>query len=124
MNTTNDGTLSRRLLLAALCLGTLATAHAQRPPWLVGRWELKFDPDGSPKDFLEFDGDGQVVSISPLGRQVSGVYAINEEGVRVSLLLPNGKTFPITLTPTPDKRQLKMKSARTGNISVYEKSKP
>ena len=93
MNQTPVGNRSRRVLLAAMFLGAITTARADTAPWLVGRWELKFDPDGSPKDFLEFGDAGQVVSISPQGRQAPGVYVVKTEGIKASFVLPNGKTW-------------------------------
>ena len=116
---------SRRVaVICFLLLGAQIFAHAQEHSWLLGQWELKFDPDHSPKDFLEFGGSGQVTSISPQGRLVSGLYSVKDDGVKVSLALPNGKALPLLFVPSQDKRQLRLKSSKTGSISVYEKSKP
>ncbi len=99
-----------------------AGAFAQQSPgWLLGRWELAFDPDGSTKDFLEFHKGGEVVNISSQGRHTQGMYGVQDEGVRASFVLPNGKTLPLLLVPTADRRQLKLRSSRTGNTAVYEK---
>lgn len=123
MNQTQVESRSRRVLLAAMLLGAIAPVRAETASWLIGRWELKFDPDGSPKDFLEFGEGGQVVNISPQGRQAAGVYVIKEDGVKASFALPNGKTLPFLFIPTTDKRQLQVRSSRTGNVAVYEKAK-
>lgn len=111
----------RRALLAAMLLGAILPARAEPGSWLLGRWELKLDPDGNARDFLEFDNGGQVVNISPQGRQATGVYVIKEDGVKASFVLPNGKTLPFLFIPTIDKRQLQVRSAKTGKVAVYEK---
>lgn len=118
MNRTQIQSRSRRMLLVAMLLGAIAPARAETASWLLGRWELKFDPDGSPKDFLEFGEGGQVVNISPQRRQAAGVYVIKEEGVKASFVMPNGKTLPFLFIPTTDKRQLQVMSSRTGNVAV------
>jgi hypothetical protein len=119
--------IPRRVAAAALAFMALsgvsgAGAFAQQSPgWLLGRWELAFDPDGSTKDFLEFHKGGEVVNISSQGRHTQGMYGVQDEGVRASFVLPNGKTLPLLLVPTADRRQLKLRSSRTGNTAVYEK---
>jgi hypothetical protein len=109
---------------AALGLARQPARAQQAPAWLLGRWELAYDPDGSAKDFLEFSTGGEVVNISPTGRHTPGMYGVKEEGVRASFVLPSGKTLPLLLVPTPDRRQLKLRSSRTGNTAVYEKARP
>ena len=31
--------------------------------WLVGKWEMTYDPDGDEKDWVEFNGNGEVKEI-------------------------------------------------------------
>jgi len=110
-------------LLVALSLA-VPLSMAGTPSWLLGRWELKFDPDGSEKDFLEFNTGGQVINISPTGRQMTGIYVLKEEGVKTSFVLPNGKMISATMIPSDNKRELRMKNSPTGKFTVYEKAKP
>ena len=124
MNQTRVESRSRRMLLMAMLVGAIAPVRAETAPWLLGRWERKVDPDGSAKDFLEFGEAGQVINISSQGRQAAGLYVVKEEGVKASFVLQNGKTKPLLFIPTTDKRQLQVRSARTGKVSVYEKARP
>lgn len=111
----------RSFLAAAFSCGLAGRAHAQSAPWLLGRWELKYDPDGSPKDMIEFGPSSQVISFGPDGQQTTGVYVWKEGEVRASFALRNGKVLPLVFTPSPDRRQLWLKSARTGKTAIYEK---
>lgn len=113
-----------RFLLALLLLAAIGLAHAQSAPWLLGRWELKYDPDGSPKDAIVFGTSSQVVSLAPDGRQTAGIYAWKDEEVKVSFALSDGKILPLSFVPSPDRRQLWLKSRRTGKTAIYEKVKP
>ena len=45
------------LLLAILVAG--APALEADHTWLIGTWELSHDPEGNPKDWLEFTADGK-----------------------------------------------------------------
>ena len=110
------------LLITLSLAATLSMAAT--PAWLLGRWELKFDPDGSEKDFLEFNTGGQVISISPTGRQMTGIYVLKEEGVKTSFVLPNGKMISAIMIPSDNKRELRMKNSPTGQFTIYAKAKP
>lgn len=116
--------MRRRGVVLTILLGSTSVVQAQGEAWLKGRWELKFDPDGSPKDHLEFGESGQVANISPQGRVVSGLYVVRDGTVRISFVLPNGKTLPLMLVPSEDRRQLRLKSEKTGNVAIYEKARP
>ena len=90
-------------MLALALVGAAAVVGAADDGWLLGRWELIRDPDGSPKDWLEFTPDGQVVLIKPDGQRLGA------------------RSVIITLTPGSDKKELFARSGRTGNTAVYEK---
>jgi hypothetical protein len=99
-----------------------APGVAAEGDWLVGKWELSHDPDGSPKDWLVFEGGGKVTSHSPQGRSVSGDYSINEGSISIVFDLGN-RALPMRLTYTPDRRKLLVHSKRTGNTSEYQRLK-
>lgn len=113
---------NRRLIavVAFLSLLSFTLAYAGGESWLVGKWELTQDPDGNEKDWIEFTADGQATSIAPSGRRVSGEYVVRDNEVRTTYTV-NGKTIPITLTYSADKKKLLAYSKKTGNTSVYEK---
>ena len=100
---------------------SLAPSLATDDTWLVGKWELSYDPDGNEKDWLEFTKNGEVFSISSKGRRVPGQYAVTESDIHVTYTF-NGKAIPITLKFSPDKRKLLAYSKRTGNASEYRKT--
>lgn len=88
--------------------------------WLVGKWELSYDPDGNEKDWLEFTKSGEAFSISPNGRHVPGEYVVTDSEINITYTF-NGKIIPMTLKFTPDKRKLLAYSKRTGKASEYSK---
>lgn len=88
--------------------------------WLVGKWELSYDPDGNQKDWLEFAKNGKVFSISPTGRRVPGEYVVTDTEINTTFTL-NGNVIPITYKFTPDKRKLLLYSKRSGSTSEYRK---
>ena len=97
-------------------LPALGAEHA----WLVGKWELTHAPDGDQKDWIEFAGAGQTVSISPTGRRAPGVYAVTEREVKAVYTF-QGREIPITYTIGPGRMKLLLYSPKTRNTSTYEK---
>ena len=72
-------------------LVVLQAANALAEPgsndWLVGTWELAFDPDGNPKDWLIFDERKQVVSRGPDGRTTSGTHRFTGDEVSLFFIV-------------------------------------
>ncbi len=99
----------------------LPVAAAERD-WLVGKWELYHDPDGSPKDWLEFERDGKMTSYSAKGRSVPGEYSINDGSISIVLDF-GGKAVPLRVTYSPDRKKLLYYSSRSGNTAEYRKIK-
>lgn len=91
--------------------------------WLLGRWELKHDTDGSPKDYLEFGEGAQVTSISQAGRRTEGLYRVGGDVVDASFPLANGRTLKLHMLINK-KHQLSIRSERTGGVAVYERVSP
>jgi hypothetical protein len=90
--------------------------------WLVGTWELTYDPAGGEKDWMEFTDDGQAFSIAPNHKRVAGNYVVTDREVRVTYKI-KGKLILHTLTFTPDRKKLLGSSAKSGHNSVYERVK-
>ncbi len=112
----------RGILVATLLL--LAThggiAYGADNSWLVGTWELTYDPDGSEKDWVEFTADGKSYSISPKGRRLPGEYSLSGQTIS-NVFTYNGKTIPQEFTVSSDKKKLLFYSKKTGSTSEYEK---
>lgn len=116
--------LARKLFLLASLLLAAAVYSAQAGgtgnDWLVGTWELTRDPDGHPKDWMEFKADGQTVSISAEGRRVPGVYTVSDDAIELIYAF-KGKTVPIRLSFDEDRKTLFARSPVTGSVSEYKK---
>lgn len=107
------------LALVVVLLGG-AAARAGDEGWLLGRWELIRDPDGSPKDWLEFAADGRMVAIKSGGQRFSGRYVVSDTTVHLNYKV-GSQSVLITLTHDADRKELFARSAQTGNTAVYEK---
>lgn len=94
-----------------------ATAPVESKDWLIGTWVLCEDPDGGPKDSLQFNsnGTGQVISAK------GNIQFIHKHsGLAVSLLAnANGKAIPVELSATADHGKLLLYSHKTGSTSYY-----
>jgi hypothetical protein len=116
-------TAGRRLVWAiglALLLAVTAPASAVDHAWLLGRWEMTRDPDGGPKDWLEFTPDGRVSALKLDGQRMSGRYMASESEVELNFRVGSLSVI-ITLVPGFDRKELFARSAETGNTAVYEK---
>ena len=105
-------------MLLAMPVAAAESDHA----WLVGTWELTYDPAGGEKDWMEFTADGQAFSIAPNHKRVTGRYVVSDREVTVTYKI-KGKVIAHTLTFTPDKKKLLGSSAKSGHKSEYERIK-
>lgn len=87
--------------------------------WLLGKWELSYDPDDAPKDWLEFTAEGDVYSEGPMGR-VEGMYVITAGGVKAVFTVKD-KDIIMNFRYDEQDRALKITTSRTGRASVYRK---
>lgn len=111
-----------RMFVLLLTVMTTIPVFATDHQWLLGKWELSYDPEGNEKDWIEFSESSEVVSITADGRRISGIYKVSDSEVNISFSY-KGLTIPIRYTYTPEKNTLHLFSAKTGNTSVYEKTK-
>ncbi len=109
-------------LLSLLFLWHAPALLAADSSWLVGKWELAYDPDDGDKDWVEFTADGKAVSISSTGRQVPGQYVLTEDEVDATFRY-NGQTIPMTFTYGPDRQKLLLYSEHTRHTAEYKKMK-
>jgi len=93
--------------------------HHVEDGWLVGKWELSYDPDGDKKDFIEFKSDGDAISSGELG-EVEGLYLVNHESVK-AVFTYKEKDFIMTFFYNPQKDELRIVTSHTGRESIYKK---
>lgn len=101
-------------LIAAPCLNAAEGATSQ----LVGTWVLCVDPDGSPKDAMEFHPEGYGFILRPDKTKVR--FLFSEAGGQVALAVDaKGKTVTIYLKVDGVHGRLTNRSERTGNEAFY-----
>ncbi len=110
------------ILLSLIFFWQAVPAVAADNDWLIGKWELYHDPDGDEKDWIEFTTDGKAVSTVADGRSIHGEYVI--KGSEIAIVYTHkGHSIPISLTFSPDKKQLFNYSERTHHTAEYRKLK-
>ncbi|KMM74951.1 hypothetical protein ACP93_14215 [Xanthomonas sp. NCPPB 1128] len=109
--------LSTILSGCALGCGVAFAATAPTSP-LVSTWVLCEDPDGAPKDSLEFFTEGYGFSRRPSAVMAPVLY--KESNGQVLLAVnARGDLITVRLSVPPDHSRLKFKSERTGNVAYY-----
>jgi hypothetical protein len=112
--------LSVVLIAIVLCSVACTAGDPSSETWIHGKWELSYDPDGSPKDYLSFSADGAVVSSSPGNDDVLGTYSV--EGDRVEIVFKLGsRSVTYEMEISEDRSKLLVYSERTGNTAEYSK---
>ena len=112
---------TRRVWLGAALFLPFAPARAlSAGAWLYREWELTHDPDGDPKDFIEFFEGGQVVHTAHHGRRTTGAFVVRGEDVRVTFMLPQGRTLSLVYAVGSGGRRLLLRSQKTGAVAIYE----
>lgn len=113
----------RRPFWPALCLGALillTTACSQEPDsdWLIGDWQVAYNPRHEPNDTLRFSAD-HVMSVHLTdGRVVDGHYRIKADTLLLDLAVPKRETT-VRIRISPDHRRLVF-----ANGAYYEKKRP
>lgn len=116
--------LNRNFLSAAvvswLLLSSLFLPAFADEAWLLGKWELIYDPDEAKTDWLEFLPDGDVYNIWNDGTRVPGIYIIGQESVK-AVFTYNDKDLIATFHYDKEKQLLKIVTSTSGKESVYQK---
>lgn len=107
-------------LLALCALLWLPAALAADLGWLTGRWEMTYDPDDNPKDWVEFKASGEVVSIAHDGKHVPGRYTVAGDEIQVTFNV-DGTEVPLTLRCSADKSRLTLPARQSAGFSLYAK---
>ena len=97
--------------------GVPAAAKATASP-LVGTWVLCQDPDGSPKDTLEFFAEGYGFSRRPNATMSPFLFKEAKDQLLLAVNA-NGNLLNIYMGVSPDHSRLTLKSERTGNEAFY-----
>jgi hypothetical protein len=113
---------SLALVLAVLLFTAISSSpvFADDQSWLVGKWEMSYDPDGNAKDWLQFSADGKVTSISSSGAGPVGSYVVIGNQVQMTFTVKT-RAVSMTLNMSPDRKKLLNFSKRTGNTAEYTK---
>ena len=114
-----------RALLAVLLLLALSTPGLadEDASWLVGRWQLSYDPDGAATDYLIFRANGDLISISPHG-EFHGFYMLVPGAVRGVLTREDGRDLLLTFFYNPAHTELRIVTSATGKESIYTRVGP
>ncbi len=95
-------------------------AKIEDQSWIVGKWELAYDPDGGKTDWVEFGSDGKVVSINADGRRIPGEYTVQGAEVKMVFRVQD-YAIPMTFLHTPDNKKLLLYSDKTHHTAEYRK---
>lgn len=87
--------------------------------WLIGKWKLDYDPDGSKTDYIEFKADGDAISSGPRG-EFEGLYIVSPESVK-AVFTYKGKDFIMTFHFNEQRNELRIVTSHTGRESIYKK---
>lgn len=111
-------------MITIIFLSTVFSSHAlEKNHWIIGIWELSYDPDGNSKDWIEFTKEGHVYSInSDKTIRVPGTYKVSESKILV-LFSWKGNNIPMEYTYKDSKEVLYVYSEKTSNTSKYVKLK-
>ena len=109
--------------LLTVAVFTLFISVAQADDaWLIGKWQLYYDPDGSSTDYVEFKADGDAISSGPQG-EYEGFYIVSPESVK-AVFTYKGKDFIMTFHFNEARNELRIVTSHTGRESIYKKIHP
>ncbi len=117
---------SQRLLAGAalaivMTFGALEAAVGGDEQWILGTWELVYDPEGRATDWLEFLPSGDVRNTWADGTEVWGIYVVTQEGVK-AVLSYEGTDVIFTFHADEQRNSLRIVTSNTGIESVYQKA--
>jgi hypothetical protein len=96
------------------------SAFADDDQWVIGKWELSYDPDGAKTDWLIFKPNGDVISRGQDGTEYTGMYIVTPEGVK-TVFTHEGQDVIATFHADERRQALKIVTSRSGKESIYKK---
>ncbi len=99
------------LLTMALLLTACGGPSGDDNAWLLGRWEVAYNPAADDEDVLLFREDGSVLVQTVDGREVQGRYRIRGERLDLELALST-RLLEVSFDISPDHSRLVF--AKTG----------
>lgn len=111
--------LYKQIVLLLAGLFWIATSLAGDDVWLLGKWELTYDPDGAKKDYLEFLDNGDAFSTGPLGKQ-NGFYVVSDDSVK-AVFTYKDKDIIMTFHFNEARDELRIVTSHTGRESIYKR---
>lgn len=109
-----------KLCSAMTLLATFVYPAFAEDEWLIGKWELFYDPDGSKTDYIEFRADGDAISTGPQG-EFEGLYIVSADSVK-AVFTYKGKDFIMTFHFNDKRDELRIVTSHTGRESIYRKT--
>lgn len=113
-----------RVAFLVLIILFSSNVYADDNSWLLGEWEMAYDPDGDTKDILSFSEGGEFrTTEASTGRQVKGRYVVKSDVINLSLI-SKGKIFmKLKLTYTDKRDKLFYNPEKTDDPAYYTKLK-
>jgi len=96
-----------------------AQLMADEYDWVVGKWQLTYDPDGGETDYLEFMENGDVISRGAQG-EIAGFY-IAAHGMVKAVLTINDRDLILSFFHNKENTELRIVTSASGKESVYSK---
>ncbi len=113
--------ISKLLLTTLFALLMTTSAFAQSNDWLMGTWQLSYDPDGDPTDKLVFKPGNAFTNITANGKSLNGKYEVNNGRVKVVLEKQGKPYMAFFLGFEKSRDSLHFYSESTKKTSVYKK---
>ncbi len=92
-------------LLSATLGSANAGADSNANRWIIGTWELAYDPDSDPKDWLIFEEGQQITVRSPTGELTRGIYQVNDDVV-ILFVIAGSRPLQIPMSVSADRERL------------------
>ena len=90
--------------------------------WIVGKWELSYDPDGRKKDWIEFHTNGDAWSVWQNGERIEGLYIVAPHSIKAVFTYKDQDVI-MTFFFDEKKQKLKIVTSASGKESIYTKVK-
>lgn len=114
--------MAKRICLLLLMLTVSSNVYADPNAWLVGKWQMAYDPDGDTKDVLTFAEGGEFrTTEASTGKSIEGMYRVGSSEIDVRLVY-QGQTFmTLRLEYNSQKDKLYYDPDSTGDPAYYVK---